>query len=188
MPFTTDSVRIQCPGWRGCIAEWLTNPWQLFAKHDIQNASATHPGLHPHHARVFRNYFSNHFRITAQGMILHVLQHRIGRIRSYNGQQFSFIRHVQRIESEDFAGTLHGFAHRNPIFVQQHADLRLRCDFVQGSRHAYARRIAHAVDRMVAALIASHRATRIQHAIQQSVQCRARVRWRFQTPGSPAAT
>ena len=36
-----------------CCGEGLTNPRQLLAEHHIQNARATHAGLHAHHAGVF---------------------------------------------------------------------------------------------------------------------------------------
>jgi hypothetical protein len=72
----------------------------------------------------------------AQRMILHAMQHGVDCLRSYDGDQLSLIRNIQRIEPQDFANSLHAFPHGKPIFVQKHADLRLECNLVEGSRQA----------------------------------------------------
>jgi len=58
----------------------------------------------------------------------------------------SFIRHVKRVEAEDFAGTLHRFVDWNQRFVQLDADVAVRSDLVQRCREASARQIAQAMD------------------------------------------
>jgi hypothetical protein len=50
----------------------------------------------------------------------------------YDGQQLSFVGHVERIESENLARPFDRFAHGDLPFADDHPDLGTRGDFIQG--------------------------------------------------------
>ena len=66
--------------------------------------------------------------------------------RRDDDQALALVRHVERIEAEDFARAAHLFLDRDAHFVQQEADAGLRGDLVQAAGDAAAGRIAQHVD------------------------------------------
>ena len=130
---------------KGSVA-CLTNSRELFAEHVIQDARPANLGLHQHHAGMIGNDLSDYDGFRAQRVPAHVLDNFIRCVSGNDRNQLAFIGHIKRIESQDFAGPLDGFAHRNISFLQQHSDLRPAGNFIQRSCYATASWIAQAVN------------------------------------------
>src|SRR5262249_61846709 len=79
-------------------------------------------------------------------MFAHLSQDIRGGVWSYNGEQFTLISYIERIQSENFAGSLDGLPHRNLSLVDDHTDSRGRGDFVQGRGETTPCGTAHALD------------------------------------------
>ena len=79
-----------------------------------------------------------------------------------DGDQLALVGHVERVQSQQFAGGCHYRFDRNRALLQHHADPGLAGNFVQGGGEAAARGVAQAAD--VGA--------RCQHRCDQAVQRR----------------
>ena len=53
-----------------------------------------------------------------------------------NGEQFAFVGHVKRIESQNFARSFDFLADRDRCFIEKHADVGRLRDLVKRAGHA----------------------------------------------------
>src|ERR1017187_3270364 len=144
-----------CP--EGRVAK-LTNSWELLAEHDVQNARTADLGLHQHHAGMIGNHLSDHGSFAAQRVLTHALDNFIRCFSGNDRDQLALVGHVERIESQYFAGALDSFADWNSALLQQHSDLQLDGNFIQGGSYAAASWIAQAADS--GDVLAAHHFTR----------------------------
>src|ERR1039458_7727033 len=114
------------------------------------------------------NHLSDHGSFAAQRVLAHALDNFIRCLSGNDRNQLTLISHIKRIESQYFAGALDGFTDWNIALLQQHSDLRLAGNFIQGGSYAAAGWIAQAVDSRHS--VAAHH---FEHYVNQAMEWRA---------------
>ena len=102
--------------------------------------------MHDHRARGSFAHFADRDRTSAGRVRAHRRQHSIGVGGRDHRNQLAFVRQIQRIEPEDFAGALHFLAQRQRRFADADADVGRVSEFVQHAGDAAAGGVAHTVD------------------------------------------
>src|SRR5262245_4252602 len=123
-----------------------TDARQLLTEQHIDDPGAADAGFHQYHPLVIADDFADDLSVIPEWMFAHLSQDIRGGVWSYNGEQFTLISYIERIQSENFAGSLDGLPHRNLSLVDDHTDSRGRGDFVQGRGDAAPCGIAQAMD------------------------------------------
>ena len=105
----------------------LTDPGELLAREHIHHSGAADACLHHHKPRMLINHFADDSGFLAKRVCTQSVQRRIDIFWRGDGEQFAFVRHIKRIQSENFARTFYFFVYRDRCFIEEHADLcRLR--------------------------------------------------------------
>src|SRR5918912_373610 len=145
-----------------CIDAWqdLTNTWQLLAHEHIHDAGAAKGCFQDYDPWWRRLYLADDACLSPKGMMLHLLDHALRHCRGDNGYQPAFVRHIERIESQQLARPSHLVAHQDLALLKRHTHPGTHGDFVEGRGHAATRWIAQAVN------IGAH----CQHVLDQRPQ------------------
>jgi len=124
----------------------LTDAGKLFAGKHVHHSCAADTRVHHHETGMIGANFADDRRAFSKRMCAHGGKNPV-RFAGWNDREsLSFVRHVKRIESENFTGAFHISADRDPRFVEQHPDLRGFTDFAQSAGDPAARWIAQRAD------------------------------------------
>src|SRR5579863_858765 len=124
----------------------LTDSRQLFPAQHVHDAVAADAALQDYRAAgaLFHSADSNGSLRDCDSF--HHFESLLGLRCRDKHRKTAFIRHVQRIEAENFAGALNNFIDRNRDFFQIDADLAVASNLVQGRRQAATGQVAQAVN------------------------------------------
>ena len=79
--------------------------------------------------RILRQLAADHRSIATERLRAHGCEHRIAILRRNQHSELSFIGEIQRIQTQDFAGTAHRIGNRQCRFVQMQTEAALGGEF-----------------------------------------------------------
>jgi len=125
--------------------DWSADSRELFAAQAIQYAACADSAAHGDPSRFTLLDRSNDCGFGAVGVSAQGSQGAIGGFLGNEGDEATFVGHVEGVESEDFATALDLFADGDGGFVDIDLEPGFFGDFIQGAGEAAAGEVAQAV-------------------------------------------
>ena len=100
-------------GLRSQSGQQSANPRKLLAGEHVHHAGATDARLHQDIAGMIGGNFADNGGRLAERVRVHRSKNAIGVSGRKNREEFTFVGNIERIETENFACSLHVFADRN---------------------------------------------------------------------------
>jgi len=113
-----------------------TYPRQLFPRQHVHDPRPADGGFHDDPAGVIRDRFADDDGGLSARVGVHDFKHRRGPLLGHEGQELSFVGHVEGVESQQFADAGRGVPDGDPVLVDPDADAGGVGDFVKGAAHA----------------------------------------------------
>src|ERR1017187_7050070 len=126
-----------------CIS---ADPRKLVAGQHVDDAGGAERRVHGDESGMAPDHFADDGGLGAQRMAAHGGEYGLGRGRRDDGDEFSFVGYIQRVQAENFAGSAHPLVDGEGGFADGDAHMRLHGDFIECAGEAATRGVAHHAD------------------------------------------
>lgn len=124
----------------------LAYPRQLLSHHHVYHPLAADATVQDDLSRMFFHYFSHKGGLIKSGHLAEPGFHFFSSIRRYDGKEYTFIGHIERIKAQQFAAASHFFQHGDMPIRKVNSQTAVSGGFVQAGGHSSPGRVAQKLD------------------------------------------